>query len=288
MIPESVLRIGRLFVTGVTMGIVHVLTGPDHLSALATLSANINDKNAFYLGAQWGVGHSTGLICVAAILISLDNVDRSNEDDESIVVSDKLQTICESIVGIIMILLGCHGMFSAKGKMHGNQLSLEISSPDEDENIFEKDYIPGPLNAAVNDDLQSMRMVSFEIESNKNQFMEKHINPIKDYHSHNHDHTLHNHSHLCKHILLAIIPCKVGRNKQQLIALIVGIVHGIAGPGGILGVIPAVHLHNWLLALIYLMTFCSTSIVTMGCFARTYGILTKHLSGKNFSCFCLN
>ena len=172
MIPESVLRIGRLFVTGVTMGIVHVLTGPDHLSALATLSANINDKNAFYLGAQWGVGHSTGLICVAAILISLDNVDRSNEDDESIVVSDKLQTICESIVGIIMILLGCHGMFSAKGKMHGNQLSLEISSPDEDENIFEKDYIPGPLNAAVNDDLQSMRMVSFEIESNKNQFME--------------------------------------------------------------------------------------------------------------------
>jgi hypothetical protein len=45
---------------GIGMGFLHVLTGPDHLSALATLSANVGNGKAFSLGVRWGVGHSTG------------------------------------------------------------------------------------------------------------------------------------------------------------------------------------------------------------------------------------
>ena len=66
--------------------------------------------------------------------------------------------------------------------------------------------------------------------------------------------------------------------RTRMIALCVGIVHGVAGPGGVLGVIPAVKLHSWPLAILYLATFCLTSIVTMGCFARCYGGVTKKIS----------
>ena len=61
----------QLIVTGIALGIVHVLTGPDHLSALATLcGTNIlnNNNNSkvgkssrfehFLLGIKWGIGHS--------------------------------------------------------------------------------------------------------------------------------------------------------------------------------------------------------------------------------------
>ena len=45
------------------MGLVHVLTGPDHLSAVATLACG-NSYEAFWLGCRWGTGHSVGLFLV--------------------------------------------------------------------------------------------------------------------------------------------------------------------------------------------------------------------------------
>ena len=49
----------RLITLGVVMGIVHVLAGPDHLCALATLSVGSSWRAAM-LGFRWGIGHSTG------------------------------------------------------------------------------------------------------------------------------------------------------------------------------------------------------------------------------------
>lgn len=282
---DQAVRIGRLFVTGITMGIIHVLTGPDHLSALATLSANVSDKNAFYVGAQWGIGHSIGLVCVAIILISLDNSDEDNED--GLKVSNKLQSIFESIVGVLMIFLGFYGINSTRRK-HSNRPIIEISSPDEEKNAQ-------GLDISIKDDFQSGTL-HFEIEPNLDKSREEklpdldpdnsqtHIpGEINISHGHNyndpsaHSHT---HGHLYEYFFHVVIPCGKGPVKQRGIATIVGIIHGIAGPGGVLGVIPAVRLHNWLLALIYLTTFCLTSIITMGCFARSYGLITKKLSGK--------
>ena len=55
-----------------SLGIVHVLTGPDHLSAIATLSANVGHTGAaFGLGVRWGLGHSTGLLLVVDTIWSM-------------------------------------------------------------------------------------------------------------------------------------------------------------------------------------------------------------------------
>eukprot|EP00239_Pterosperma_sp_CCMP1384_P010080 CAMPEP_0197869042 /NCGR_PEP_ID=MMETSP1438-20131217/45604_1 /TAXON_ID=1461541 /ORGANISM="Pterosperma sp., Strain CCMP1384" /LENGTH=228 /DNA_ID=CAMNT_0043487781 /DNA_START=596 /DNA_END=1282 /DNA_ORIENTATION=- len=65
---------------------------------------------------------------------------------------------------------------------------------------------------------------------------------------------------------------------QRFTALAVGIVHGVAGPGGVLGVLPAVVLADWIKSTVYLCTFFVASIVTMGGYAALYGEVTKQLS----------
>ena len=67
---------------------------------------------------------------------------------------------------------------------------------------------------------------------------------------------------------------------QRLLAFGVGIIHGIAGPGGILGVLPALHYHNLPRSSIYLGTFCLTSTLVMGIFAALYGQITLWLASK--------
>ena len=64
---------------------------------------------------------------------------------------------------------------------------------------------------------------------------------------------------------------------QRLVAFGIGIVHGIAGPGGILGVLPAIELHDGVLAVAYLGSFCFFSITAMGLFAALYGEVTSRI-----------
>jgi hypothetical protein len=51
---------------GIMMGIVHVLSGLDHMSALAQLSSG-SGLQGFFLGCRWGFGHSVGL-CIMYVV----------------------------------------------------------------------------------------------------------------------------------------------------------------------------------------------------------------------------
>lgn len=70
---------------------------------------------------------------------------------------------------------------------------------------------------------------------------------------------------------------------QKIMALFVGIVHGIAGPGGILGVLPAVVLNDWTKSIAYLSSFCVASIFIMGVFAALYGDVTGRIGGNSLA-----
>jgi hypothetical protein len=66
--PEA--SLGTVLVTSVALGIVHVLTGPDHLSALIALSAT-GGWRSFSLGIRWGCGHTSGLVVIATAFFAL-------------------------------------------------------------------------------------------------------------------------------------------------------------------------------------------------------------------------
>jgi hypothetical protein len=51
-------------------GLVHVLTGPDHLAAVAPLAAADRERG-WFAGWTWGIGHASGVVVVAVLAILL-------------------------------------------------------------------------------------------------------------------------------------------------------------------------------------------------------------------------
>ncbi|ETO18388.1 hypothetical protein RFI_18877 [Reticulomyxa filosa] len=78
------------------MGIIHVLAGPDHLSALSTLVVGKQWYGAFGIGVRWGCGHSFGLLVVAIIFFSVGSKFNL----------DSVQFWADLLVGMFMILFG--------------------------------------------------------------------------------------------------------------------------------------------------------------------------------------
>ena len=60
-------------ITGALAGLVHVLSGPDHLAAVAPLAAS-DRQRGWIAGWTWGIGHASGVVVVAVIAILLRDV----------------------------------------------------------------------------------------------------------------------------------------------------------------------------------------------------------------------
>ncbi len=50
---------------GLVAGFVHVLSGPDHLAAIAPYAVDSRSR-AWRTGVRWGLGHTAGVLCVGA------------------------------------------------------------------------------------------------------------------------------------------------------------------------------------------------------------------------------
>lgn len=57
-------------ITGLVAGLIHVLTGPDHLTAIAPLAVR-RPKGAWIPGVRWGLGHSSGVAVVGLLALWL-------------------------------------------------------------------------------------------------------------------------------------------------------------------------------------------------------------------------
>jgi len=264
--------VGELFGLGIVMGITHVLSGPDHLSALATLSVG-GSKKAFWLGIRWGIGHSSGLWIVAIIFLSLKN---------GAVSLDSLGNFFDYFVGVFMIALGVYSLRTVVKKYKIYHLELEqnkIKDAQGETNVVD-----------VVDDRREYELKNLETEHNtssreisENGDIEmKQFNPPGNIVS---DSNTKDSIPLIQTQSTGFCPCKVNFHKlcqhdlknptvQRFVAFFIGVVHGIAGPGGILGVLPAIKMHNWGKSLIYLGTFCFVSTLIMGIFAALYGEIT--------------
>lgn len=257
---------------------LHVLTGPDHLSALATLGSNAPPFQALWLGVRWGLGHSTGLILIGAIFIAL-TID---SDAESIQIPHAVSTFFESLVGVFMLCLGAYGFWRAqalrpKSLEEDNEAEeevqpvlLELESQDRQDDDLQEDA----SRTHVDEELASGGAAEGECMPTMSIATDEMIMPETPSVEDDEEDTINDDATTSPTNCCSRVAQKISTGTM---ALLVGIIHGLAGPGGVLGVIPAVQLHDWRLASIYLGCFCFMSIITMGLFALVYGALSSKI-----------
>mmetsp|Transcript_67474 Transcript_67474/g.170213 ORF Transcript_67474/g.170213 Transcript_67474/m.170213 type:complete len:399 (-) Transcript_67474:105-1301(-) len=84
---------------GFTYGLLNVV-GPDHLGTLVSLSAAAAPQKAFSVGAAWSLGHCTGMVCVAFLIVLLRKVMHVNVD--------AWEHVGNYAIGVSMILCGTY------------------------------------------------------------------------------------------------------------------------------------------------------------------------------------
>jgi len=304
-------RAFELMITGMLLGSVHVLT-PDHLSALSALSVG-GSWRSFSLGVRWSVGHSIGLLLCAAVFIFF----KGNLD------LHRLGQICDPVVGAFMVILGVFGVigsvrehrYRTKKKSSPPAAAPGGPSPErgrEKERGRERERASKRGAAADSSDSGSRgksasRTVttvaaagerrlpdpdptdaSAHLHLNVEREEEEALGPADDdlhpllHHTHTHTHT---HAHALNEQGGGLPFRDIMRDPstQRAVSVAMGLLHGIAGPGGILGVLPAVEMQHWQSSLLYLGSFMAASTLSMGVFAACYGEATRRIGSAGVS-----
>ena len=84
-----------VILTGVLTGFVHVISGADHLIAMAP-SAISSPKKALKNSLSWGLGHSSGVLLLAFLAIFIKDITPLN----------KFSNIADFFVGISLLIVG--------------------------------------------------------------------------------------------------------------------------------------------------------------------------------------
>ena len=98
---------------GLVAGLIHVLSGPDHLAAMAPLAAS-SRRRGWVAGSSWGLGHTAGVWAVAGVSLLC----------RGILPLDRLSSWGERAVGAMLIGVGLWGLrhawrFHAHEHEHG-------------------------------------------------------------------------------------------------------------------------------------------------------------------------
>lgn len=62
----------ELLLTGLYIGVLHILSAPDHLAALIPLGL-VDKKRSWKVGILWGLGHFIGLLVIGVLLFFFKN-----------------------------------------------------------------------------------------------------------------------------------------------------------------------------------------------------------------------
>lgn len=88
---------------GLATGLVHVLSGPDHLAAVAPLSTDTS-RPPWRAGMQWGLGHTAGVMVIGLLLISVRQA----------LPIEAISAYSERIVGVALLMVGVWGFARAR------------------------------------------------------------------------------------------------------------------------------------------------------------------------------
>ena len=182
---------------GTAAGAAHVVSGPDHLAALAPLSAH-SPQRAMRTGASWGLGHGLGVV----VLGGLGQLARDVIDIQ------RISAFSELLVGFLLLGIGLWALKRASA-------------------------------IAV--------------------------------HSHDHTHDGNTHQHL--HVHAAQEHSPAGHANHSHAAFWVGALHGTAGGGHLLGVLPSLALPP-AQAAGYLTAYLVAAVASMTAFSVLIGRIT--------------
>lgn len=90
--------------SGLMAGLIHVLSGPDHLAAVAPLAAD-SERRPWLAGLDWGFGHTGGVLLVGALALVL----------RELLPLEALSSWGERLVGVVLIGIGLWGFRRALG-----------------------------------------------------------------------------------------------------------------------------------------------------------------------------
>ncbi|MDA9704120.1 hydantoin utilization protein A [Prochlorococcus sp. AH-736-L19] len=109
--------------TGIIAGFMHVVSGADHLIAMAPAAIN-NPQKALKNSFSWGLGHSSGVLLLALLAIFIKDITPLN----------KFSSIAEFLVGISLLIVG---VFAIKNSF---QLSIHSHSHKHENGIAHRHF----------------------------------------------------------------------------------------------------------------------------------------------------
>ena len=112
-----------VILTGIVAGFVHVVSGADHLIAMAPAAIN-NPQKALKNSFSWGLGHSSGVLLLAFLAIFIKDITPLN----------KFSSIAEFLVGISLLIVG---VFAIKNSF---QLSIHSHSHKHENGIDHRHF----------------------------------------------------------------------------------------------------------------------------------------------------
>jgi len=290
-----------VFGSGTALGALHAILGPDHVSALLTLSVNQPPIVAAWLGVRWGLGHSLGLCVVTGCFLAL-RVDSAD-------VEDAFEGGMDWIVGACMICLGMYGYYGAWRLRRSTQRAtawrgIAATSPVMrgiaalqlvDEAFVDTERLPrraGKLAVGSHDDggdspsgedaseAEAPSLVNAPDEVDL-ETGDEHADLDQNLHSNLDRPTECERPHPGCRSRCPGWCCRWLPSYEALIALAIGVLHGMGGPGGILGVLPSLLMPGLASSLAYLFGFCASATLAMGLVACCAGCLSSRLSGAS-------
>ncbi|MHB1687836.1 MAG: urease accessory protein UreH domain-containing protein [Ignavibacteriaceae bacterium] len=88
-----------IILTGFAAGLLHVLTGPDHMAAIAPLSIE-GRKSTWKIGFKWGLGHTGGVLIIGMLALLF----------RELIPMKLISSYSERLVGIVLIGIGLWGL----------------------------------------------------------------------------------------------------------------------------------------------------------------------------------